>query len=226
MYILKCIFSKFLSHLLFSLKLDTWEWCIDPWIRLSYLGKQLCLECQDNQVKEGKAWILKKTMFDWQKQFWRDVRAKGKWGGEPWFTLKGLLYNLNIVNVGFASPPAVLPRWNSLERVFNTYSHWRPLGLMLMGADVCLLLRVPIATQHTNRGSWCHGRTVLPRELKEGQRQLFLPPESSSAFPPSPALLASRAMTGAMEPKANSVWDVLGSEGQPGSARGRWDAPM
>lgn len=34
----KCIFDKILSCLFFSLKLDTWEWCIDPWIKLSYLG--------------------------------------------------------------------------------------------------------------------------------------------------------------------------------------------
>lgn len=108
----------------------------------------MCLACQDNQVKEGKAWILKKTMFDWQKQFWREEQGKGKQVGEPWFTLKGLLQNLNMINVVFASPPTVLPRWDSLGRVFNMDSHWRALGLTLMGADVCLLLCVPITSHH------------------------------------------------------------------------------
>lgn len=118
-----------------------------------------------------------------------------------------MLYNLNILDVGFASPPTVLSRWNSLERVFNTCSHWRALDIMLMGADVCLLLRASITTQHASHRSWCHERTVLPHEPKEGQQQLFLLPVSSSAFLPSPGLLASMAMTGAMamKPKANSV---------------------
>lgn len=180
----------------------------------------MCLECQDNQVKEGKAWILKKTMFDWQKQFWRDVQGKGKWRGEPWFTLEGLLYNLNIVNVGFASPPTVLPRWNSLERVFNTYSHRRALGLMLMGADICLPLRVLIAAWHASCRSWkqnIHERSVVAHELKRAAAAL----SSSCIFlsiPAPPALRTSRATTGAMEPKANSV------SLHPGSTWGRWDA--
>lgn len=162
-------------------------------------------------------------MVDWQKPFWRDVQGKGKWGEEPWFTLKGMLYNLNIVNVGFASPPTVLSRWNSLEKVFNTCSHWKALDIMLIGADVCLLRRASITTQRASHRSWCHERTVLPHEPKEGQQQLFVPPVSSSAFLSSPALLASRAMTGTMEPKAISVWDVFGAEWQTGSAAGRRD---
>jgi len=85
------------------------------------------------------------------------------------------------------------------------YSHWRALDPMLMGADICLLLRVPIAALHASQRSWCHERTALPSAPKEGQQQLLLPPISFSAFLPSPALLGLGAVTAAMEPKANSV---------------------
>lgn len=87
-------------------------------------------------IKKNNVWLTKAIL----------KRRAGQ-GEASRRTLKGLLQNLNMINVVFASPPTVLPRWDSLGRVLNMDSHWRALGLTLMGADICLLLCVPITSR-------------------------------------------------------------------------------
>lgn len=115
-------------------------------------------------------------------------RVRGSEEESPGLHWKSLLCNLNIVSVVFTSPPTVLPRWNSLRRVFNTLSRWGALGPVLMGADWCLLPGVPTATQHVRHGGWCHEWTLLSHEPKERQHQLLFlyipqPSLSNSCLP-------------------------------------------
>lgn len=110
-------------------------------------------------------------------------RLRGSEEESPGLHWKSLLYNLNIVTVGFASPPTVLPRWNSLRRVFNTLSHWR---CWWEQTSVCCW--VSTVTQQARHRSWCQERAVLPHEPKEGQHQLFFlylpqPSLSNSCLP-------------------------------------------
>lgn len=113
--------------------------------------------------------IKKKQRLTDESKFEEMCRVRGSEEARPGLHWKSLLCNLNIVTVGLASPPTVLPRWNSLRRVFNALSAGELWAwCWWMGADFCLLLRVPAATQHRRPGSWCMTGLFFPMSQRKG----------------------------------------------------------
>lgn len=114
--------------------------------------------------------------------------VKEKWREEPWFILKGLILNLNIGNVAFASPPTALPR---VEEPGESKLQSRQASPARRSCQPCSpsMRRQPANLPKVRNAAGCGEGLTFHKHPK---KSLYLHPTNSASFGIPNSLLQGR----------------------------------